>query len=565
MDAETVRGLITGGESLTTEFKRGASGKFNDTELVETVVCMANGDGGVLLIGVEDDGRATGTAPRHGETTDPRRIDALIAGRTVPLLQTRTTIVDLDGHAIIAVEVPKSPRVVGTRSGMYVRRSLKLDGTPQCLPFPAYEMLAHEIDRGALDFAALPARGAAMSDLAPSEFTRFRRMARAAGSDPVIPDMSDLDICRALGVVRTADDGVDRPTLGAVLLFGTPDAIALHIPNHEAAFQLFDGMSVEVNSFTRAPLLAAAEDLYQRVSSWNREEELEFGMLRVAIPSVPPTVVRESIANALVHRDYTALGPIRVAINDDSFEVTSPGGFPPGVRLNNLLTVSQPRSPILADAFRRAGMVERSGRGISLMYAAMLRLGRDTPDYSQSTDRMVRTVVPLGRADIPLARFVLQQEQKAGRPMRLFDLQVLHELRAQTSLSTGDIAEQLHRTIGEIRTGLGRMVEEGLIEQRGAGRGRSYHLSAAVFRAMDKSPAYVRVRGTDAIQQERMVLQYVESFGSITRAQASELCMITPQQASTLLRRMSRAGKLTLVGERKSARYVPPTDTDSNH
>lgn len=565
MDAGTVRELIAGGETLTTEFKRGASGKFNDAELVETTVCMANGDGGVLLIGVEDDGRVTGAEPRHGDTTDPRRIDALIAGRTVPLLQTRTSIVDLDEGAVIAVEVPQSSRVVGTRSGVYVRRTLKLDGTPQCLPFPAHEMLAHEIDRGALDFAALPARGATMSDLAPTEFDRFRRMARTAGSDPVIPEMADLDICRALGVIRTADDGIDRPTLGAILLFGTSAAIALHVPNHEVAFQLFDGLSIEVNSFSREPLLAAAEDLAHRVSTWNREEELEFGLLRVAIPSVPPTVVRESIANALVHRDYTALGPVRVAINDDSFEVTSPGGFPPGVRLNNLLTVSQPRSPILADAFRRAGIVERSGRGISLMFAAMLRLGRDTPDYSQSTDRMVRAVVPLGHADIPLARFVLQQEQSIGRPMRLFDLQVLHELRVQTSLSTGDISEQLHRTVGETRTGLGRMVEEGLIEQRGAGRGRNYHLSAAVFRAMDKSPAYVRVRGADVIQQERMVLQYVESFGSVTRAQASELCMITPQQASWLLRRMTRAGKLVLVGERKAARYIAPTQQTRDH
>ncbi|CAM4430566.1 MarR family transcriptional regulator [Nocardia ninae] len=78
---------------------------------------------------------------------------------------------------------------------------------------------------------------------------------------------------------------------------------------------------------------------------------------------------------------------------------------------------------------------------------------------------------------------------------------------------------------------------------------------------MDKSPAYIRVRGADAIQQERMVLQYVESFGSVTRSQAAELCMITSQQASTLLRRMARAGTLVLTGERKGARYVAPADT----
>ncbi|MFF3225004.1 DNA glycosylase AlkZ-like family protein [Nocardia suismassiliense] len=560
MDANRVRGLIAGGETLTTEFKRGVANKFNDSELVEAAVCMTNGEGGVLIIGVEDDGRVTGAAPRHGDTTDPRRIDALVAGRTVPLLQTCTTVVELDGVAVIVVEVPKSTRIVGTSAGLYVRRALKLDGTPQCLPFPAHDMLAHEIDRGAVDFAAVPARGARMKDLDPDEFDRFRQMAATSGADPVVGELSDTDICRALGILRSGEDNIARPTLGAILLFGRSEAIARYVPNHETAFQSFDGLSVRVNSFTRAPLFQAAQTLFDRVSAWNQEEELQFGLLRVSIPNVPDTVVRESIANALVHRDYTALGPVRVVIDDDSFSVMSPGGFPPGVRLDNLLTVSQPRSPILADAFRRAGIVERSGRGVSLMYASMLRLGRDAPDYSQSTDRMVRAVVALGHADIPLARFVLQHEAQTGKPMRLFDLQVLHELRTQTNVSAGEVAERLHRTGGETRAGLSRMIEEGLVELRGSGRGRTYHLSAAIYRAMDKSPAYIRVRGADAIQQERMVLQYVASFGSVTRSQAAELCMITSQQASTLLRRMARAGTLVLTGERKGARYVAPAD-----
>ncbi|WP_280265668.1 ATP-binding protein [Nocardia wallacei] len=228
-------------------------------------------------------------------------------------------------------------------------------------------MLAHEIDRGALNFASLPAREATMGDLDPVEFDRFRRMAAASGADSVVASLSDVEVCRALGVLRLADDGVDRPTLGAVLLFGNEVAISRHIPTHEVAFQLFNGLAVEVNNFTRSPLLKAAQELFDRVSSWNRDEELQLGLLRVSIPTVPQVVAREVIANALVHRDYTAVGPIRIAINDDSFEVTSPGGFPPGVRLDNLLTVSQPRSPILADAFRRAGIVERSGRGVSLM------------------------------------------------------------------------------------------------------------------------------------------------------------------------------------------------------
>lgn len=558
MDEATVRTHIAEGEQLTTEFKRGASGKFNDSDLIETVVCLANGEGGVLLIGVEDNGHITGAAPRHGDHTDGRRIDALIANRTVPIVQTRTSVIPIDGHDVIVVEVPRAARIVGTTTGLYVRRALKVDGTPECVPFPAYEMLAHEIDRGAVDFATLPARDTSMADLDPAEFDRFRRLARISGADPVIADLADIEICRALGVLGPGDVG--RPTLGAVLLFGTEQALHRHVPNHEAAFQLFNGLRLEVNAFYRAPLFKLAEELFERVTAWNREEELQFGLLRVSIPNVPPVAVREAIANALVHRDYTAMGPVRIAINEDTFEVTSPGGFPPGVRLENLLSVTQPRSPVLADAFRRAGIVERSGRGISLMFDSLLRLGRDAPDYSGSTERMVRAVIPLGHADIAFARFILEHENKSQRPMRLFDMQVLHELRQHTKLTAAEIANDLYRTPGETRTALSRMVEEGLVEQRGTGRGRAYHLSAAVYRALNQPPAYVRVRGTDPIQQEQMVLQYIESFGAITRGAAAELCMITPQQASTLLRRMTKEGTIVREGDRKAARYIAPPD-----
>ncbi|MGN5237750.1 RNA-binding domain-containing protein [Rhodococcus sp. SJ-3] len=558
MDTADVRALIAAGESMTTEFKRGKRNKFNDTDLVEAVVCLANGSGGTLLIGVEDDGRVTGADPRHDPVTHPDRIDALITNKTSPIVQTRTSVVDMDGNEVIVVEVPRSARVTGTADGKYLRRAMKVDGTPECVPFAAHEMLAREIDRGAIDYASLPAHGADWSDLDPLEFERFRRLATASNADLAIAELEGMDICRALGVVHIQADGTVRPSLGAVLLFGKSDAISRFIPNHETAFQLLNGLALEVNTFTRDPLFKSAEDLMSRFQTWNREEEVEFGLLRVAIPLVPETAAREAIANAFVHRDYTAMGAVRVEITDEAFTVTSPGGFPPGVRLDNLLTMSQPRSPILADAFRRAGIVDRSGRGINKMYASLLRIGRDAPDYSRSSESSVVAVVPLGDADLALARLIAQQESKSGTPLNLFGLQILHELRVEPQLSIPEIARYLRITEGEARSGIARMVDAGLTEMRGTGRGRTYHLSSAVYQALDNQSAYVRARGTDVIQREQMVLQYVSTYGSITRAQAAELCLITPTAASTLLRSMARKGLLALRGSRRTSHYVSP-------
>lgn len=559
MNEADVLVLIAAGESLTVEFKGESREALSDRALVEAVVCLANGRGGVLLIGVEDDGRVTGARARHAPTTDPARLQALIANKSEPPVATTVSLIQVHGQDVILIEVEDSRRVVGTSSGLYLRRALRVDGRPECVPYRAHEMLAHEIDRGAVDFAALPAHGAQWDDLDPLEFERFRNMVRRTGgtADSTLSDLSDQDIARALGVVST-QGGQLQPTLGGVLLFGRADVISRQVPSHEAAFQVVTGTSVEVNDFLPGPLLRVADDLLSRVEARNSEVELQVGIMRVPVPKVPLVAVREAIANALVHRDYTHLGPVTVQWSEDALRVTSPGGFPSGVRLDNLLDVSQPRSPILAGAFKRAGLVERTGRGINRMYEAQLRLGRDAPDYSRSTEASVTAVLPTGATDLALARFFLTREGSLGRPMRLADLQILHELRRDTLLSVPEVATLIQETETQARSDLARLVEEGLVEIRGTGRGRRYHLAASVYRALDEQSAYVRVRSFEPIQQEQMITTFVEAHGSIKRSQAADLCALTPQQASTLLKRMSLAGQLELVGRKRGAHYVRP-------
>lgn len=131
-------------------------------------MCLANGSGGVLLVSVEDDGTPTGARARHeGGRTDSLRLQALIANNTQPPVATTVGVVDLDGASVIVVEVPNSPRVVGTTRGTYLHRAVSGDGRPMCVPYHA-----HEVDRGAVDYASLPIHGARWEDLDPLEFER---------------------------------------------------------------------------------------------------------------------------------------------------------------------------------------------------------------------------------------------------------------------------------------------------------------------------------------------------------------------------------------------------------
>jgi ATP-dependent DNA helicase RecG len=554
---EELAEMIDGGETFTVEFKGEEREPLNDRDLIDVVVCLANGDGGTVLIGVEDDGRITGARPRHeAGRTDLDRVKALVANLTQPPVRVDAEIVDPADGEVLVLTVPNEARVVGTTDARYVRRAHGGDGRPACVPFHAHEILAHQIERGAVDYAELEIPEARWDDLDPLEFERLRRLIResGAGGDGSLVDLSDVEIAKALGVV-TANGEIRSIRVGAILLFGKEDAVRRYVPTHEVAFQVLSGTLVEVNDFFRWPLLRVAEELDQRFRARNAQDEIQFGLLRVGIPQYPEASFREAIANALVHRDYTRRGAVHVQWKDESLEISSPGGLPPGVNLDNLLVAPpRPRNPLLADAFKRAGIVERTGRGVNRIFEGQLRYGRGAPDYSLSTADDVVVVLEGGAANLALTRFVLEEAQE-GRPLSLEALLLMNEFLRERRVTTRRAAKLFQRDEAAARSVLLRLVDRGLLEARGEARARTYHLSAAAYRAIGEDAAYVRVHGFEPLQQEQMILTYVDAHGRITRGQAADLCQIDPRQARVVLKRLVDRGDLRLVGQRRSAFY----------
>lgn len=138
------------------EFKGEEKSPLSDYELYKAVVCLANGNGGLLLIGVEDDGKTTGARPRHGSLTDPLRLKAAIFNNTIPNLHVRIEIVSIDRKSIIMIKIPRSDRPVCTASGLYVHRAIMGTGKPGCVPFYAHEMDSRRGSLGLSDLTAQP-------------------------------------------------------------------------------------------------------------------------------------------------------------------------------------------------------------------------------------------------------------------------------------------------------------------------------------------------------------------------------------------------------------------------
>lgn len=145
--------------------------------------------------------------------------------------------------------------------------------------------------------------------------------------------------------------------------------------------------------------------------------------------------------------------------HSDCIEISSPGGFPEGVRLDNLLvTAPRPRNPLLADAFKRAGVVERTARGIDTIFFEQLRNGRPAPSYARSDAPASSWSSQGGEANLDFVRLLVTEAQNE-RDLSLDELLVLNALWQERTLATSDAAQLIQKPDGDARAVLHRLLE----------------------------------------------------------------------------------------------------------
>jgi ATP-dependent DNA helicase RecG len=536
-------------ESLTVEFK--SDGKtLDDGKIVDTVVGFANAKGGTLYIGIEDDGTISGAHAPHDDTIG---LAAKIANNTVPPQAVRTDLVVENGKKVVTVEVSPSTSIVSTLGGKTLRRRLKPDGTPETKPMYPNEFPTRLSNLACLDFSAQIVPNASTDDLDPLERKRLRNIISMYRGEASLMELNDEELDRALQFVK--DNGTrDVPTVTGLLTIGKAESIRRFIPTSGLAFQVLSDTDVRVNEDIYKPILATFEIVQEYMKAWNPQQETEIGLFRLSIPDFDHRAFREALVNAFSHRDYSILQRIRIQIDDDGLTVNSPGGFVEGVTLKNLLT-TEPRSrnPALADALKRIGLAERTGRGIDRIYEGSLVYGRPLPDYSGSDTTNVRLFIPKANPDRAFTKVITEAMNNKQIHLNVFSMMILSFLRNERRADIRTIESGTGIEASRVHSSVERLVEEGYAEASGTGRGRTYLLSSKVYKSMNDTKGYVRQ--TDIDRHPELVLKLAREKGSITRGDVVALLHLTPPQAYRLLKRLVMQNKLKMKGSRGSAEY----------
>ena len=539
MNVNELQTLTAQGEGQRLDFKRGVP---SVKDLALTVICLANADGGKILLGVDDRGHIRG-CPSY----DVPELLAGIYRTTDPPITVDIEEVPMPQGAVLVVGVPRTPFVHGTTGGVFRRRVGK-----QCLPMSSADVLAFQSERAGLDYSARPLGQARYpDDIDPQALERLR--AEIALRSPALAQQANRDLLRNL---RLLVDGKEpaRLTVAGGLLLGRAETLRRDLPQVEVAyFRQRTDTDIRLSERFYLPLPLLLRRLQELIEADNEVHSFLLGLQRIDVPQFPQPVYREAILNAVAHRNYGLPGSIIVRHFPDRLEVMSPGGFPAGVSPTNILRQVVSRNRLLAEVLQRIGYVERAGYGVDMMYEQMLRLGKEPPWFIPD-DMSVRVVIRDTTFDEPFVAFV-QRRLRADTPPTLEQLLVLSYLKRHLELDLATAMGLLQRSEGETSEVLAGMVRDGLLERVGTGKATVYQLTVETAEQLGVSALG---RLLTPAEREARVLEYVQERGQITNRECRRVCGLSPDQAFKLLARLVEAGKLKAVGEKRGRRYIPP-------
>ena len=360
--------IIASGENSGVEFKRD---DLPPQGLAKELVAFSNFQGGMVLLGVEDDGTITGLMRRDLEEWVMNVCRDKIRPAIIPFFEMVRGI--KDNHDVAIVRVTRGYDVHALWHNNTNRYQIRV-GTQSREASP--EELARLFQqRGSVRAELRPVSGATLATLDRRRLRNYFRDIRQQD----VPDDEDEDAWQSL-LINTevmTDEGV---TVGGMLLFGaTPNRFLPHAGIDAVAYpgseRDYDAQERTALRGPMTPLLSQGGDF---VENGLVEQALYFvqrntrvvvearGGRRVERPVYPPDALREGIVNALIHRDYLLTSTdIELAVYSNRLEIVSPGRLSNGITPDRMRAGTRSaRNQLLKDVMRDYRYLEHMGMGI---------------------------------------------------------------------------------------------------------------------------------------------------------------------------------------------------------
>ena len=528
---ETIEELLNAKEGEQYQFKE-AKTRFDFNEAARCCCALANCGGGKLVFGIND--------ARPRQVVGSKAFDQPERTRK-GLIEKLRIMVDFqlfehDGKRVLVFDVASRP------SGLPVL----VDGVAwwyegdSLIPMPP-DVLRDIYEETGHDFSSDICRGATVADLDETAIDAFRSNWAEKSGNKKIKTLSTEQLLRDAGAITS--DGV---TYAALVLFGTRDALRKYLSQTEIVFEYrsseASGPAAQREEFT-VGFFACYNRVWELINLRNDKQHYQEGLFVFDIPTFNERVVREALLNAVSHRNYQLSGSVFVRQYRDRLVIESPGGFPVGVTLENILYRQSPRNKRIAEMLSLCGLVERSGQGMDLMYELCVRESKELPNFSGSDGYLVKLTLNGLILDKRLLSFIKQIGEERQELLSTDDFLVIYALFYDKPLNEN------------LRLRLKRLVEIGIIEHMGRSK---YVLARGLYEAAGKSGVHTRLIGLDRETNKELLLKHIRT--NVDKgAPLKELQQVLPghssRQIQILLDELRSDGKIEPKGKGKGAAW----------
>jgi len=358
----TLQQLISQGENSQVEFKSAA---VRPEAVAREITAFANYQGGILLIGVEDDGTISGVSKPNMEEW----LANITRHNIIPALNLQTEAIEMQGKTVFAVKIPKGvDKPYQTIDGKYWIRAGSTNRTA------TKEELSRLFQQaGLVHFDIAPIANTNLKDLDLNSIGNYYQTYYD------IP-FADLETTEQENILHNADiftqhEGQTVTTVGGLLLFGKQPQRRL--PQAAITFAVFKGTDITAELIDKKEITGTLPELIDKTVSLIQlflpvSSSIE-GNQRKENILIPHKVVREAIVNAVAHRDYSiSQRKIMVYLFQDRLEITSPGNLPNTLTLDKIrYGNSAPRNIFLVKYLDNMRYFDGLGRGIPMIIKAM--------------------------------------------------------------------------------------------------------------------------------------------------------------------------------------------------
>lgn len=379
-DVTDIQRLIEQGETLRSEFK---SARAHPDALAAALVSFLNTEGGVLLIGVEDDGTISGV--EHPDAAS-QRIDQILTNNVTPRATAYIEPVPVQEQTILKVTVPRGiDRPYQTRQGQCF---LRVNAGKRFASREEMRRMYLAVRSLYYDETALIQTG--IDDLDLRIVDEFLNVVFGYARDESRTQAEYRRLLRNLKAMHG-----DEVTVAGMLLFATHPKASL--PTARIDFARIDGTIIGETFRDRKTLEGRVPQQVQGIEDLFRLYLKQRGHIKEFEPEIryemPLEILREVVMNALVHRDYSLSAAIRIFMFDDRIEVHSPGRLPNSVTIDNIRAgIHVERNPVILSLMAKLGFMTRLGTGILRIFRLAQETGLPEPALMETETEFVVTI-----------------------------------------------------------------------------------------------------------------------------------------------------------------------------